>query len=79
MNFVKNARTNARMGASSRLSRTYCRFESLELEGAFRIPPCVLDNYVTADLINEQVRRHELEKEVAKLRNRLEDGDTNIS
>lgn len=53
------------------INRFYCRMESLELEGAFSLPPNVLDNYVTADLIKEQVRRNALEKEVADLRARL--------
>ncbi|MDA0204528.1 MAG: FkbM family methyltransferase [Acidobacteria bacterium] len=62
------------------INRFYCRMESLELEGAFGLPPNVLDNYVTADLIREQVRRNALEKEVADLRDRLarlDAGETN--
>ena len=53
------------------INRFYCRLESLELEGAFRFPPNVLDNYVTADLIKEQVKRNEAEKQVADLKRQL--------
>jgi FkbM family methyltransferase len=65
-------RADYRLVYEDGINRFYCRSESSDLAGAFRLPPNVLDNYVTADLINERARRLELEKELADLRERLD-------
>jgi FkbM family methyltransferase len=53
------------------INRFYCREESFELAGAFRLPPNVLDHYTTAVAVDEHRARLGAESEVLQLRGEI--------